>query len=240
MTPLVSCLCPTFGRADSQLYLLEEAVESFRRQTYDNCELLILNDCPNQRLVCNVRGVRVVNLSYRIKTLGDKYNVMVELSRGDLLMPWEDDDISLPNRVAQAVEHIAGHGYWNPQETWYWDQAGLHHDHSHGVCHNASIFTRMAWQAAKYESTSGAQDAMIDSKLKHVARVAEPFPAKSPSHWQYIYRWGVSNYHLSGNMHAWEDYGKQEHRKGIFEIRPQWQKEYQEICKEYLLRLHLP
>ena len=47
--PFISAKCVTYGRVS----LLEEAIESFLKQDYPNsrCELVIVNDCPIQRLI---------------------------------------------------------------------------------------------------------------------------------------------------------------------------------------------
>src|SRR5687768_12090587 len=95
--PLVSCICPTYGRAPHSLKLLEEAVYWFTRQEYDGPkELIILNDCAEQRLVCHAPNVHVCNYPQRIASLGLKYNALIEIARGSIILPWEDDDISLP------------------------------------------------------------------------------------------------------------------------------------------------
>src|SRR5688572_15193909 len=86
--PLVSCICPTYGRPPDHQHLVEEAIASFVNQTYPNKELIVLNDCPGQTLVCNAPGVRVVNVPERFPTLGDKRNAGVGLSRGQLIAPW--------------------------------------------------------------------------------------------------------------------------------------------------------
>ena len=62
--PLISCVCPTHGRG----HLLDEAVESYRRQTLrepGTTELLLFNDCPEQPLVAppDMPDVRVINLA---------------------------------------------------------------------------------------------------------------------------------------------------------------------------------
>ena len=86
--PLISCLCPTFGRCGSAWqHLLEEAVESFLRQTDAHSELLILNDHPAQELVFDHPRVRVVNHPSRFHTLGEKYNAMVSLAAGSSARP---------------------------------------------------------------------------------------------------------------------------------------------------------
>ena len=60
--PLISCLCPTFGRCGTPWqHLLEEAVEAFLRQTDVHSELVILNDHPAQEVVFDHPRVRVVN-----------------------------------------------------------------------------------------------------------------------------------------------------------------------------------
>lgn len=83
--PLVTCVCPTFNRPSEGMELLEEAVESFLRQDYEQKELLILNDCPEQVLVCDAPGVRVVNFPSRFPSLGEKRNAGVRLARGTLI-----------------------------------------------------------------------------------------------------------------------------------------------------------
>lgn len=198
--PFVTCVCPTYGRPPLHLHLLEEAVYWFLRQEYpaDRRELLVLNDCPGQVLVCAAPGVRVVNRPDRLPSLGEKYDEMVRLAAGDVILPWEDDDVSLPHRIAQAVGRLAGHDYWNPRQSWYEEGGRLRLDHAHGVCHNASAFTRRAWAAVGgYPAASGPQDAGMDARLTAAVGV-NPAALSTPAEWSYVYRWSVSPYHLSG------------------------------------------
>ena len=67
--PLVSCICPTYNRPPSHKYLVEEAIESFLRQTYPNKEMVVVNDCPGQDLLCDAPDVRVVNVPERFPTI---------------------------------------------------------------------------------------------------------------------------------------------------------------------------
>ena len=46
--PRVSCICVTYNRPPDRQWLLEEAVESFRRQRYPDCELIVLNTAPSR------------------------------------------------------------------------------------------------------------------------------------------------------------------------------------------------
>jgi cellulose synthase/poly-beta-1,6-N-acetylglucosamine synthase-like glycosyltransferase len=66
---LVSCVCPTYNRPPHYHHLLEEAIESFLRQDYPNKELIVLNDCPGQELICDGPGVRVVNVGERFLSI---------------------------------------------------------------------------------------------------------------------------------------------------------------------------
>lgn len=106
----ISVLCPTYGRTK----VLQELVESFRRQTYpqDLRELVILNDRHDQILHCDVPGVVVINTPIRYPTLGEKRNELLGLAKNYLVTFWDDDDIYLPGRLARAV------ALW-PSETKY-------------------------------------------------------------------------------------------------------------------------
>jgi glycosyltransferase involved in cell wall biosynthesis len=133
--PFVSCICLTYNRAPNHLYLIGEAVESYLRQTYpaDRSQLLILNDTPEQVLTVrshdtryfppgdHIPGIHVLNIPWRFRTLGEKYLAAMGLAQGDILMWWDDDDISLPWRIERSVARLltpAKSDYYNPGGSW--------------------------------------------------------------------------------------------------------------------------
>jgi hypothetical protein len=231
--PLISCLCPTFGRAGSPWqHLLEESVESFLRQTDVDTELLILNDHPAQELAFDHPRVRVINQRERFRTLGEKYNALVSLAAGSLLAPWEDDDISLPHRLELSRERLGERDYYNPRRYWYLDRNGLHWDHAMGVGHNLSLFRKRAWQAVGgYPVVTGSQDAEMDQLFTGHPRVScrvEEEPLAVPD-WYYVYRWGASPCHLSGQpdmQGLYDSLGAAPAASGRFTLEPHWRADY--------------
>src|SRR5271166_3092072 len=130
--PFVSLVTATYNRYPNYGQLLAEAVESFVRQDYpiDSREMIIVNDCPGQHLTCYAKGVRVLNLNKRFDSLGEKLNYGIEQARGQLLMIQDDDDVSLPGRISQAVSKLTGYcdtvttllfsaGYFNPRAYFF-------------------------------------------------------------------------------------------------------------------------
>jgi hypothetical protein len=241
-TRLISCICPTFGRPSTYQYLVEEAIESFLRQDYPNKELLVLNDCADQVLVCDAPGVRVINVRHRFESLGEKYNAAVRLAHGELLAPWEDDDISLPWRLSLSVERLGDAAYFNPRCYWFWDSDGLHFNHTMGWGHNLSLFTRSAFDAVGgYPEISGPQDAEMDSALRSKVVCVQPGAngqrPLSKSEWYYIYRWGVHPWHLSSRL-PYEDFyheiGTLAVETGRFELTPHWEKDYELATRRLL------
>ena len=230
--PLVSCLCPTYNRPPDHQYLVEEAVESFLRQTYPNKELILLNDCPGQELSCDAPGVRIVNVPHRFAALGEKLNAAVALAGGELLAPWDDDDISLPWRLSHSVESIGSADYFNPRSYWALDASGLQYDHPSGYAHNASVFTRSAFEAVGgYPPISFGADAALDAALSALDRVVDPKRGGrqlTRSECFYIYRWGVSPVHLSGRHTEafYREVGALPITPGRFELSPHWRDDY--------------
>lgn len=255
--PFVSCICPTFGRYPTFGHLVAEAVESFLRQDYppSRCELIVLNDCPQQELFMNAGPmrcrVRVINHPIRFASLGEKYNHMIGLAMGDLIVPWEDDDVSLPHRISQAVRMLGEYDYWKPQQVWYveqgrwsgfgprhdwrWQDSKFHWKHAVGVRHHASIFRRSAWaRVGGYPHASGSQDAQFDAALRRLCRVA-PEGDLHPSEWAYLYRWHVSPCHLSGSADSekfYQEWGKRPVVAGSFSVEPHWYHDYVSSVKE--------
>jgi Sec-independent protein translocase protein TatA len=231
--PLVSCVCPTYNRPPNYQHLLEEAIESFLRQDYPNKELIVLNDCPGQELICDGPGVRVVNVAARfLPGVGDKRNAGVGLARGELIAPWDDDDISLPWRLSFSVERLGDADYFNPRCYWFLDNDGLHFDHSVGYAHNASLFRRAAFEGVgRYPSVPLGSDAALDAALSRLAHVVDPLRGDKKltrSEWFYIYRWGVSPVHVSGSgvENFYGEIGKLPVVEGRFHLFPHWRRDY--------------
>jgi glycosyltransferase involved in cell wall biosynthesis len=196
-----SCLCPTFNRVPGKQWLLEEAIESFLRQDYDDKELIILNDCPQQTLICNFPNVLVLNLPRRISSLGEKRNLLVSIASGSVFFPWDDDDVSLPTRVSQSIELLGEqYEYYNPALYWQIDSIGLRSDHPMGVGHNCSAYKRGLFnRIGGYSHVSSGEDADIDHRMRAAGRfVPRPNSPVPRADWFYVYRWGVSDTHISG------------------------------------------
>ena len=94
---------PTFHRPA----FVRLAVEYFRRQTYPNLELVVVDDGVRsvRQLIPNEPQFRYVKLARRLP-LGTKRNVAVQNARGPIVVHWDDDDWYSPDRVALQVSPI--------------------------------------------------------------------------------------------------------------------------------------
>jgi hypothetical protein len=228
---LVTCICPTYNRPPAHQWLVEEAIQSFLLQDYPHRELIVLNDCPGQLLTYDDPRVVIVNAGRRFRSLGEKLNAAAGLSRGELIVPWDDDDICLPWRLTRSIEILGQADYCNPSRYWYIDRDGLHGDHAMGLAHGCSIFTRRAFDlVGGYPHTTGAQDLEMHERLRtHPGVIMAHPPELTLPDWYYIYRWGVSPVHLSSRMpHGpwYEEIGRRPVTKGTFRLRPHWREDY--------------
>lgn len=202
MQPLVSCLMPTYNRAWKNPHMLGEAVYWFLAQDYRYpMELVVLVDTPpDAGLSFDVthtgnKVVRVVHVHTRYPSLAAKFDALVSLARGDILLPWEDDDISLPNRVSHTVTQMCrlNVDYWNPKGAFYQvGQEPLALCSPHSVHHNASGFTPAGYQKTGGYGMGGdywanRQDAWMDQALRRAARTHDAYVG--PEEMTYVYRW---------------------------------------------------
>lgn len=201
LDPVVTFCCPTFGTAALRPDLLNEVVYWYLRQTYPHRELLILNDAPGQKLWCTnllvASGVRIINYPMRIATLGEKRNLMTMLAAGAIILPQDDDDISLPKRAEQAVKMLVSSDYWTPGRWWFYEHRfDTMVPDCNGYGHNCCAFRRAALYN-RYEATSGDEDAKVHAWALNNLRV-EDFAITDPKELTYIYRWGITDRHISG------------------------------------------
>lgn len=238
--PLVSGLCLTFGRPPRYTGLLEEALYWFVNQEYPNKELVVVNDAPDQELVIDAPGVRVINLAARSRTLAEKYDAALELSRGEIVMSWDDDDVSLPWRMSQVVSLLSernGRGeyysYWNPGGSWYVHAAQtggrLSKTHGHGVLHNAAAYRRRAFTpgyAGVHPLDTPAQDAAADAWLKANVPTHPVSIRDRPELWSYVYRFGVSDFHVSSRADPGRDRMARTCEPGRFVVEPKMHRDW--------------
>ena len=237
MRPFIVCIMPTYGRVSTDPDIIGESVYWFTRQTYmGNVQLLILNDCPTQQLHCATPNVHIINLSHRLPTLGHKYNMLNKLAVADIILPWEDDDISLPWRIEDTVAGLSDlNHYWNPKTAYFQNgaDAPLTLCSPHSVHHNASGYRKVIRElGVSYpEDTFGGvrQDAAFDHAARNNPSVLmSSIPATRPG---YVYRWqigykGVRN--LSGYHNPYDLYTNQPlPEPGNYEIIPAMGRDYE-------------
>jgi hypothetical protein len=225
--PFVSFAVPTYGRYPHRTHLLEEVIYWFNVQTYrrDRLELVLLNDAPEQKLLCHVPGVVVVNLDYRVPTLGGKRNMIQDLARGDIIIPWDDDDISLPGRATNAVRNLRNHPYWDPRARWFEQGGVLHHNHAQNCTQHASAWRRSS--GLRYREVTRGEDTWFANDASYLTPIHEPIP---PAEWDYVYRWGVSDIHNSAQADPAMTYAARKVEPGEFLIEPRMRRNYAADC----------
>jgi glycosyltransferase involved in cell wall biosynthesis len=111
VSPLVSCLMVTADRPG----LASRAIKCHAHQTYENTELVILDDgSVDYSSVISAHGapgrVRYVRIPRDpALTLGDLRNMSMELAQGDWMIQWDDDEWYAPTRIeTQLNSALAG------------------------------------------------------------------------------------------------------------------------------------
>lgn len=120
--PLVSCVMPTWNRRA----FIPAALDCFMRQTYDNRELVILDDGtePVQDLL-PAKDTRVrYFFENRRRITGDKRNRVNSLAKGSIICHWDDDDWSADNRLEFQVDLLlkSGKPVTGFSDLLFWDE----------------------------------------------------------------------------------------------------------------------
>ncbi len=238
----VSCICLTFNRPKhlDQMGLLQEAVESFAKQDWDDKELVVVNDTPGQELTCSVPQVKIVNLDERCKNLSEKIQIGINHSEGQYLTRWDDDDISLPWRLSLSMRKLidSTHNYrWGRPMHWkstnYWwarksKEQWLEIDRP-GNTHTMAVWSKWCLDriGGYPQGFISGEDQAFDEALRNEG--LEFGERLSLQDMYYVYRWGVSNRHLSGDANHerhWKNIGNEQIAKGSFVINPLWKHDY--------------
>ncbi len=160
----VSCIVPTADRHD----FLPAAIGCFLGQRFDAAELLIVDDGhePVEHLVPDDPRIRYIRLEGH-RLLGDKRNLAVDAAHGDVIVHFDDDDWSHPDRVRTQFDTLAtGAGelcglstmlWWDPQRrtAWRYTCPPMRRP---WVAGNTLAYLRSAWQRAPFPAQTLGED----------------------------------------------------------------------------------
>ncbi len=104
--PLVSCIMPTHDRRA----FVPRAVQQFLSQDYARRELIVIDDGDDivADLIPPDPRIRYLRLERRVP-LGSKRNTACQLSQGELVVHWDDDDWMAPWRIAYQARAMREH-----------------------------------------------------------------------------------------------------------------------------------
>ena len=109
MDPIVSILFPVYKTAP----FLREAVDSILSQSFDDFELIVLNDCsPDEaeEILDMYTDPRIVRFRGETNVgLSNVLNVGIDMARGKYIARMDSDDLSLPERLRVQVEFLEAH-----------------------------------------------------------------------------------------------------------------------------------
>lgn len=232
---MITCLMPTYNRCPDNKYLIDESLESFLLQDYEDKELIICNDTPKQELNFSHEGVRVFNLPERFPTLSDKLTWMINQARGDVLCRWDDDDISLPHRLSYSMEKLGDSLEWRPANYWYCPPNKTIHTKHPGNTHCMAVWRREVLdKIGGYPPKASGWEDQAFNKAIYDAGISpflgEEIPVEDIF---YLYRWGVSPNHLSGTgggekglQRHYDEIGFLPIKDAIFDLTPAWGMHY--------------
>jgi len=103
--PLVSCICLSENRVN----LLKTAVFDFMNQTYPNKELIIITseddlDTINANFQEN-EFIKLYSVSSQT-SIGNRRNLAIDVSDGDIIAIWDDDDHHAPDRIRIQLKYF--------------------------------------------------------------------------------------------------------------------------------------
>ncbi len=176
--PTVCCVLLTANRPE----MARQAVESFRRQTYDPVKRMLMildtgdpewfdpaSDAENEYLLSGSQHAG--------KTVGELRNITNECARADILCHWDDDDYSHPNRIAEQVALLQASGaqacgynqmlFWREGEPPRYGAISDYEPARLGeawlytgstICGTSLCYWRTAWERKHFEAMNNGED----------------------------------------------------------------------------------
>lgn len=193
---LVSAIMPTRGR---QQYA-QEALGCFLSQTYQDRELVIVDDADDPSFPEGVVGnrlakrttpdfrefdrdpngllpeIRYFRLDRRL-TIGAKRNLACSRASGGVIVHWDDDDWSAPERIEDQVTRLidsnVGLTGYNRMRFYDVDSGEwwMFNGGKHQVIGTSMMYTREFWRSLPFPDINEGEDHSVSNKASKVAVV---------------------------------------------------------------------
>jgi glycosyltransferase involved in cell wall biosynthesis len=115
--PLVSIVLPVYNGKE----YLREAIDSMLNQTFTDFELIIINDGSSDEsanIIAAYSDPRIYSVQQDNQGLAATLNRGIALARGKYIARQDQDDVSLPERLARQVEFLQAHPDYGMVGTW--------------------------------------------------------------------------------------------------------------------------
>ena len=245
LLPFISCKCITYGRVDT----LVEALHSFLIQEYpaDRCELIIVNDYPEQKLIFDHPQVTIYNLDETFPLIGEKENYAIERCNGDLIAVWDDDDVAMSNHLMNIANH------WKEDTNIiHWETGVFYNEPSitaiTGVGNSGIVYSKDVWERiGKSPLENAGGDTTLTNRIHALGGKLDVKMPDNEASW--FYMWGGRGYHQSGEgtddetkpniiqrHSAWIESlrAKGEIPTGDIHLVPAWQKPYDKMLEDFI------
>jgi len=167
---------PTRGRPQ----FAQRALECFLSQTWPEKELAILDDADNPSFPDGIagEGIYYERLKRRL-SIGAKRNLCCSRASGDVLMHWDDDDWSSPERMADQVERLsqANCGLTGYHSMIFEDRDTGKRWKYTGPLHGADAlgtslcYTRRFWMAHPFPDRQVGEDGAVTGRVSGILSV---------------------------------------------------------------------
>lgn len=111
--PLVSIITPSYNSSRT----IRETIESVKKQTYHNWELIIVDDHSSDKTLEiikreqeNERRIRIIPLEKNAGAANAR-NVAIKNAKGDYIAFLDSDDLWSPNKLTEQIKFMEENGY---------------------------------------------------------------------------------------------------------------------------------
>ena len=176
--PKVSCILATGDRPA----FTRQAIRCFLRQTFDDSELIVVDDGKQSvaELCDGLFRVRYIRLD-EPTTLGRKLNIGIEQSSGAIIQKWDDDDFYQQGFLARSVHALEAEDEYRSVVTWDCFSILMAGETSvrysgHGWTTGATLcFHRELWERGKFRDEPNRVDSsFIEDHAPRLIKVCAP------------------------------------------------------------------